>query len=161
MLLLFVLLLLFDLLFFLLVLFPEDSWAFFATSSSAFLAAAAAASSSSFFFISSSLFEISVILESIWPIKSLKYSSGSFEISSFNEFKFVIALFKSSLLELLISKKEDASVNLLLYPFTTFLISSLIASLLEFILSFNELISSFSNVLSEEISFEILVNSSK
>ena len=69
-------------------------------------------------------------------------------------------MFKSSLLELLISK-EDVSVNLLLYSFTTFLISSLIASLLEFILSFNELISSFSNVLSEEISFEILVNSSK
>lgn len=112
-LLLLVLLSLFDLLFFLLVLFPEDSWAFFAASSSAFLAAAAAASSSSFFFISSSLFEISVILESIWPIKSLKYSSGSFEISSFNKFKFVIALFKSSLLELLISK-EDISVNLLL-----------------------------------------------
>lgn len=152
-------LLLFDLLLFLLVLFLEDSWAFFAASSSAFLAAAAA-SSSSFFFISSSLFEISVILESIWLIKSLEYSSGSFEISSFNEFKFAIELFKSSLLELLISK-EDASVNLLLYSFTTFLISSLIASLLEFILSFNELISSFSNVLSEEISFEILVNSSK
>ena len=84
------LLLLFDLLLFLLVLFLEDSWAFFAASSSAFLAAAA--SSSSFFFISSSLFEISVILESIWPIKSLEYSSGSFEISSFNEFKFVIAI---------------------------------------------------------------------